>query len=93
MLSEKLKNTNQLSKYKWAGFDFELGYLTEHCTHCTLYTLRESIWYKLLPMDGAPWIHDILAILDHFVIWARSETCQENIVLIFLAHNVKYKGK
>ena len=43
--------------------------------------LRESIWYKLLPMDGAPWICDILAILDDFAIWARSETCQENIVL------------
>ena len=55
--------------------------------------LRESIWYKLLPMDGAPWIHDILAILDHFAIWARSKTCQENIVLIFFGSQCKIQGK
>ena len=58
-----------------------------------MYLERESIWYKLPPMYGARWIHDILAILDHFAIWARYETCQENKVLIFLAHNVKYKGE
>ena len=44
-------------------------------------------------MDGAPWIHDILAILHHFAIWARSKTCQENIVLIFFRSQCKLQGK
>ena len=44
-------------------------------------------------MDVAPWIRVFGAILDTFAIWVRSETCQENVVLIFLAYNVKYKGE
>ena len=44
-------------------------------------------------MDEAPWIHDILAILDHFAIWARSKTCQKNIVLIFFGSQCKIQGK
>ena len=58
-----------------------------------MYLERESIWYKLPPMYGARWIHDILAILDHFAIWARSETCQENIVLVLLGSQCKIQGK
>ena len=30
---------------------------------------------------------------DHFVFLVGSEKCLENVILIFLAHNVKYKGE
>ena len=44
-------------------------------------------------MTGAGWICVILTISDHFAFLVRSEKCLENMILIFLAHTVKYKGK
>ena len=44
-------------------------------------------------MTGAGWIRDILTISDHFAFLVGSEKCLENVILIFLAHNVKYKAK
>ena len=44
-------------------------------------------------MTGAGWIRDILTISDHFAFLVGSEKCLENVILIFLAHNVKYKGE
>ena len=44
-------------------------------------------------MTGTGWIHGILYIFDHFAFLVGSEKCIENAILIFLAHNVKYKGK
>ena len=44
-------------------------------------------------MTGAGWIRVILTISDHFAFLVGSEKCIENAILIFLAHNVKYKGK
>ena len=44
-------------------------------------------------MTGAGWIRDILTISDHFAFLVGSEKCLENVILIFLAHNVKYKAE
>ena len=44
-------------------------------------------------MTGAGWIRDILTISDHFAFLVGSEKCLENVILIFLAHNVKYNGE
>ena len=48
---------------------------------------------KLLPMTGTGWIRVIFAISGHFAFLVKSEKCLENVSLIFLAHNVKYKGE
>ena len=42
-------------------------------------------------MTGAGWIRVILTISDHFAFLVGSEKCLENVILIFLAHNVNYK--
>ena len=44
-------------------------------------------------MTGAGWIRDILTISDHFAFLVGSEKCLENVILIFLAHNVKHKAE
>ena len=43
-------------------------------------------------MTGAGWIRVILTISDHFAFLIGSKKRLENVILIFLAHNVKYKG-
>ena len=47
---------------------------------------------KLLPMTGTSWIRVILTISDQFAFLIGSKKRLENVILIFLAHNVKYKG-
>ena len=44
-------------------------------------------------MTGTGWIRVILTISDHFAFLVGSEKCLENAILIFLAHNVKYRGE
>ena len=40
-------------------------------------------------MTGAGWIRVILTISDHFAFLVGSEKCLENMILFFLAHNVR----
>ena len=71
------------------------GFRISRCKAAPLASVESGhiVHQRTLPMDGASWIHDILAILDHFAIWSRSKTCQENIVLIFFGSQCKIQGK
>ena len=42
-------------------------------------------------MTGTGWIHVSFAISGHFAFFVWSEKCLEIVLLIVLAHNVKYK--
>ena len=43
-------------------------------------------------MTGTGWIRASFAISGHFAFLVRFEKCLETKVLIFLGHNLKYKG-